>query len=115
VAAQVYQHGVDQLSFRSEKKFAGGRVVMEVHYDRGQPDRDCFSMRVFDLRGQLVREERYQRQEIKEASRDLHFNKPPPADGKPESPELAQRRAVYEARWTAVLAMFPARDRDEEE
>src|SRR5450755_4458451 len=34
VVTQAFQAGVDRLEFRSEKKFSGGMVVMEIHFDR---------------------------------------------------------------------------------
>ena len=39
VITQAYQLGVDSLTFRSEKSFVGGKVVMEIAFDRGEAGR----------------------------------------------------------------------------
>src|SRR5690242_6495216 len=36
VLTHAYEIGVDRLTFRSEKSFSGGTVVMEVHFDRAK-------------------------------------------------------------------------------
>ena len=43
------RHGIDTLIFRSEKRFAGGKVVMEVAFDRTRPDDDRFEVTVLRL------------------------------------------------------------------
>ncbi len=67
----AYHHGVDKLEFRSEKTFSGGVVVMEVHFDRAEPDRDCFTVTVKDRQGKVRRRERYDRNQIETTAREL--------------------------------------------
>src|SRR5688500_478557 len=51
VGTQAYQAGVDVLTFRSEKAFASGKVVMEVFFDRAKPGEDRFVVTVLDKAG----------------------------------------------------------------
>src|SRR3954469_18665464 len=44
VGTQAYQLGVDTFSLRAEKRFDGGRVVMEVAFDRARPADDRFEV-----------------------------------------------------------------------
>jgi hypothetical protein len=105
VGASAYQAGVDKLSFHSEKRFAGGLVVMEVVFDRAVPTNDHFRVEVFDLAGQLVREETYDRHEVEKAYQDLHVDRPPPVQGS-EPPETTAKRAEYETRWKQITEYF---------
>jgi hypothetical protein len=108
VGTGAYQRGVDKLSFRSEKRYAGGLVVMEVHYDRAAPADDRFEVKVVDPAGKLLREERYGRDEVEQTYRDLYVNAPRPLkEGEPESPEEAEKRAKYQARWAKIEQVFP--------
>src|SRR5262245_60754948 len=66
VGTQAYQLGVDTFTIRAEKVLTGGKVVMEVWFDRSKPDNDRFEVSVHDAAGQLVRTERYMRGEIEE-------------------------------------------------
>lgn len=106
VGTQAYQHGVDTFALRAEKRFAGGRVVMEIAFDRSQPDDDRFEVSVFDDTGKPLRKERFTRDEVEEAYAALCV--PPPQPGNaPEQPALAARRAEYEARWKKITEVFP--------
>src|SRR5687767_5411722 len=67
VATQAYQVGVETLDLRSEKKWAGGRVVMEIHFDRTKPADDRFEVTVYDFVGKVLRRERYGREELETA------------------------------------------------
>jgi hypothetical protein len=82
--------------FRAEKRFVGGKVVMEVWFDRARPDDDRFMVSVYDAAGKLVRTERYAREEIDTTYRDL-FPKPH------EDPQ----RAGHKERWDKITALFP--------
>lgn len=107
IGTQAYQAGVDALTFRSEKSFAGGRVVMEVIFDRAKPEEDRFSLTVIDKAGNVVRQEKFSREEVEQTSRDLFdpkWNAPPRAD---DPPEVAQQRAARDARWKHVHEMLP--------
>lgn len=107
VGAQVYQVGVDRLSFRSEKRFRGGLVIMEVSYDRAAPDGDRFEVRVLDREGRVARRESYGRAEVEKAYRDL-FDTLPAEPREGEGLEVARRRAEQKARWDAIAEYVPS-------
>ena len=115
VTSQAYELGVDRLTFRSEKRFSGGKVVMEVVYDREEPAKDRFSVTVHGPTGELLREERYGREEVEQTCRELAEQLPPPKVSEQEPPERARRRAALEARMKRVDAIFPKPDRDKRE
>ena len=98
VGTQLYQFGVDTLSFRSEKAFAGGRVVMEVSFDRSKPADDRLTLTVLDPTGKPVRREVYSRAEVEQTARDL-FD---PARNQP-----AGQRAEAGERWKQIQDMLP--------
>ena len=50
----LFQLGVDTLHFRSEKRLAHGRVVMEADCERVSPDADQFLVTVYDEQGRTV-------------------------------------------------------------
>ena len=107
VGTQAYQTGVDTLTLRSEKAFAGGRAVMEVSFDRAKPDDDRLVVTVFDREGKAVRREQYTRAEVEQTTKDLldpNRNTPPQPD---DPPEVARQRAETAARWQQVRAMMP--------
>src|SRR5690242_19906565 len=56
---QLHSAGVDRLTMRSEKDYIGGRVSMEIAFDRMHPEADAFRIKIFDPGGRLVRAERY--------------------------------------------------------
>jgi hypothetical protein len=95
VGRQLYQHGVDRLTFRSEKAVAGGTVVMEIDYDRANPAGDRFEVTVLGPGGQRLRKERYTREDVERTVRDL-FNDP------------AADPQARQARWDKLNALFPA-------
>lgn len=97
VGTKAYQAGVDSLTFRSEKVFSGGKVVMEVFYDRARPDGDRFVVTVYDRAGTKVREEWYNRDLVERTNQDLFDRK---LDRQPNRPSI-------EARWRAIAAVFP--------
>jgi hypothetical protein len=87
---------VDTLTLRSEKRFAGGRVVMEVHFDRAKPDDDRFVVTVFDPAGAVARQERYARAEVEQTARELYQPRPG-----------ARPNEAVEARWKEVGELLP--------
>jgi hypothetical protein len=93
VGTQAYQLGVDTFSLRAEKRFAGGKVVMEVGFDRARPNDDRFEVTVYDPAGKLVRAERYTRQEVEDTYHALFGNSP--------------ERADHAARWEKIRNLFP--------
>jgi len=107
VGTQAYQAGVDTLTFRSEKAFARGKVVMEVFYDRAKPAADRLVVTVFDTAGKQVRQETYTRADVERTAKELFDqcrNTPPqPTD----PPELVKKRADVEVRWKAIEGMMP--------
>src|SRR5215468_9941298 len=51
VGTNAYQLGVDKLHLRSEKRTAGGLVVMEINYDLAKPEEDRFEVSAFNQEG----------------------------------------------------------------
>lgn len=104
VVAQPYQLGVDALTFRSEKRFAGGTAVMEVRYDRAKPADDLFRVTVTDPAGNVIRAERYTRDEVRgtvaafnDQARNRDANGPDP------------QQAALQARLKRIEEVFPPR------
>jgi hypothetical protein len=110
VTTQAYETGVDSLTFRSEKKWAGGRVVMEVHYDRAKPAGDRFEVTVYDAAGKALRRERYSRDEVRQTYDDLNLPGVPPKGSTPDPPGVAARRAAQEARLKRIEGIIPKPD-----
>ncbi len=107
VGTSAYQLGVDKLYFRSEKRFSGGLVIMEVHYDRATPAEDRFEVKVEDLQGEVLRRERYSRDDVEKTYNEL-FTKPHElAPGEKETAAQGELRARYEARWARIGECFP--------
>lgn len=106
----AYQHGVDKLEFRSEKALSDGTVVMEMHFDRGAPDRDRFTVTVSDRLGKVLRQEQYNREQIETTASEL-------TSGLAElrkkcsqgtaTPLEQQRLAALEARLARVASVWP--------
>jgi hypothetical protein len=107
VLTGAFEAGVNRLSFRSEKEFSGGLVVMEVHYDRQKPDDDRFEMSVFDHAGKRLRHERYTRVELQQTSSFFHEQIPPAGPNQPEPPEQARKRQARAAREKVIKDLFP--------
>lgn len=113
IVTQAYQTGVDRLTFRSEKKFSRGLVVMEINFDRAKPDDDRFDVIVQDSNGKELRRLRYTRPEIEATGRDLNhpiFSRQRPADAPPLDPEDAQKYQEVQKRLAAVENLFPKPD-----
>lgn len=112
VGTQAYQTGVDALTLRSEKRVAGGRVVMEVVFDRARPDEDRFVVTVFDPAGAVARQERYSRADVEQTAREL-FDRADNVPARPDDPPaIAQRGAAGGARWKQIEELFPVRNPD---
>jgi hypothetical protein len=110
---RAYEIGVDKLSFRSEKHFPRGLVVMEVAYDRARPTADEFSVKVFDLDGTLLRHERFNRKDVEDASRELVETLPEPKAG--EDPELTRKREAQKARLETLRNSIDGPKHEEQE
>jgi hypothetical protein len=109
IAFQLHGLGVDRLTMQSEKDYIGGRVRMNVEFDRQRPEVDCFRVSVFDRGGRLVRAERYTGQEVLDHVHALAEPLPPQAidaDGNPvpDPPDVAARRALHEAHLEQIKA-----------
>lgn len=99
VAARIYEHGVDFLEMKSEKRFAGGKAVMEVHYERDRPEADRFTVTIFDRTGKLLRSDAFDRREVEGTVHDLLGIG---ADGRAQL-----NPADRAARWNRVREVFP--------
>jgi hypothetical protein len=110
VATHAYQIGVDRLMFQSQKSFSGGLVVMEVVFDRMQPEQDRFEVTVYDLHGKPIRHDRYGRDEVERTCADLLEHLPAARPNEPEAPEVTKRRSQREARFAVVESLFPKPD-----
>ncbi|MBX9622864.1 MAG: hypothetical protein K2X82_03530 [Gemmataceae bacterium] len=107
VVARPYQIGVDELSFRSAKRFAGGTAVMEVRYDRAKPGDDLFAVTVTDPAGKVIRAERYTRAEVRATVEEFNQTVREPAEPD-EPPGVAARRA----RLKRIQDVFPPEKKD---
>jgi len=99
VGTRAYENGIDKFSFKSEKTWSGGTVVMEANFDRAKPADDRFTVTVFDKNGKELRKEIYTRDEVEVAYRELF-----PAES-PKGPN--PNPAATDARWKRVQAVLP--------
>ena len=116
IVSQAYQTGVDKLEFRSEKRFSGGIVIMEVRYDRSAPKDDRFEVQVVDPAGKVLRQERYEREQIERTNKELlheEANLRKKKDQGTATPDELKQLAALEARIAAIEAVFP-KPKDEE-
>src|SRR5262245_14302254 len=95
VGTQVYQLGVDSFMFRAEKRYTGGKVVMEVAYDRARPDDDRFQVTVIDSSGKVIRAENYTRKEIDVTYQILC------------GVQSSEHQGERERRWERIRSFFP--------
>ncbi len=80
---------------------------MEIQFDRTAPGEDRFEVTVTNPEGKALRKERYNRDEVEKTYREL-FDKPTPlAKDEQEPPDMAERRAKFEARWAKINEVFP--------
>jgi hypothetical protein len=98
VGTQAYQLGVDSFMFRAEKRYAGGKVVMEVAFDRARPDEDRFQVTVLDSLGKVARAENYTRKEVDETFDTLYRS----SAGQP-----GPRNDAAQRRWERIWSHFP--------
>jgi hypothetical protein len=115
LSTQAYHFGVDKLTFRSEKRVTAGTVVMEIEYDRRLPGQDRFEVKLYDVPGQLVRQEIYGRQEINDAYAELfvrYAQLQQAVDAGNATPADVNDLARIQARRDAVAAIFPEMKED---
>src|SRR5262245_30698519 len=113
VFTQAYQVGVDRLSFRSEKEYADGTVVMEIHFDRAKPGDDRFEVTVWDKAGKDIRRLVYNRPEVENTFAELNNQKYAENRGPndpPLGPEDAKKRDDVQKRLAAIERFFPKRE-----
>jgi hypothetical protein len=109
IVSQAFQAGVDRLEFRSEKKFSGGVVVMEIHFDRARPNDDRFEVSVRDPAGKELRRLVYTRAEVEAAYRDLNdsrYTQPQGPNLPPNQPVDARKREEVQKRRAVVEQLF---------
>lgn len=110
ITTSFYQFGVDKLEFRSEKNFSGGVVIMEVYFERTAPQRDLFTVTVQDRQGNVLRQDRYGREQIETTYRELFVDVATlrqKHDRGIASPEELLKLASYEARLKLIESAFP--------
>ncbi len=100
---EMYQSGIDRLDFHSEKHVDEKRVVMDIHFQRENPDDDAFYVTVFGSNGRVLRTERYSRDEVEK----LRFNLAMDAvhtTSQPSTPEQEATEAEAKRRMLAIMA-----------
>lgn len=76
IANQYFQIGVDRLAMTSEKDTPEGRIVMEVSYDRHEPEYDAFAVTYYGHDGRQMRREVYRREDVERRIGFLFHLKP---------------------------------------
>jgi len=114
VLSQGFQTGVDKLTLRSEKRFSGGIVIMEIHMDRAKPVEDRFVVTIRDKTGEKVlRQMEYGRDEVERTVRELENRRytcaSDPNDAKAPVLDVweIKKREEVQQRLKAVEAIFP--------
>lgn len=109
VVFQLFQSGVDSMSFRSEKRTATGLVVMDIHFERDRPENDRFVLTIRDDESGEVRREAYQREEIEQTIRELfpHELSDRMENGPPLTPREEAELKQLEKRWERLKELFP--------
>lgn len=69
IHSNAYQFGVDRLLFRSEKRYSGGTVVMEVEFHRQASAMDRFEVSMHQEYGQLRQKNAQQTLTVEEQAR----------------------------------------------
>lgn len=107
LSGQLHQYGVDYLRLVSEKHVGDGLVVMEVRYDREDPEFDEFSVSYVDGDGYEVRRERFTREEVEEEIGFLFTYEEVTDDMDAETREVVELRiAEREARMEEIQAVL---------
>lgn len=107
VGSFAFQYGVDRFHFTSEKEVDNRLAVMEVRFNRAQPDDDAFEITVFDGERKILRKERYNRADVEESIAAM-YDTNASADAQSENwKRLTQDR---EARRHRIERIFPRPD-----
>jgi hypothetical protein len=109
IVSQAFQAGVDRLEFRSEKKFSGGLVVMEIHFDRTKPHDDRFELTIRDTADKEVRHVVYNRSEVETTYQELNDPQYTQEPG-PNKAVDPKKRDEVRKRIEAVEKLFPNPD-----
>jgi hypothetical protein len=113
IMTQAFQAGVDRLMFHSEKKFSGGMVVMEIHFDRDKPNDDRFEMTVRDAAGKELRRLVFHRTEVETAYRELNdprYTQPANANQPVNQSVDPKKREEIQKRREAIEKLFAKPD-----
>jgi hypothetical protein len=96
--------GIDSAQYHAEKTVGDKLVAFDVIFDRTRPQRDAFSVTVFDSRGTIIRQEKYTRSEVDQTCIDLSL-------GTTEEPidvdELVARQRIERRHAEVVAATQP--------
>jgi hypothetical protein len=103
---QLFTVGIDRAEYRAEKRVGDLRVVMEVHFDRTQPEVDQFHVLIFRADGALARAESYSRSDVEAYLRmDAMRHSGTSALSRPSaSEEQEERDERLKSRWQAIQA-----------
>lgn len=110
IGTTAYQAGVDQFMLRSEKKFSGGTVIMEVQFNRFVPNMDRFEVTILDRKGHPIRHETYSRDNIETTYRELFVEYGQlchKGDHSTATPEELRKLAGNERRLFTIEQVFP--------
>jgi hypothetical protein len=113
IVSQAFQAGVDRLEFRSEKKFSGGLVFMEIQFDRTKPNDDRFEVTIRDPAGKELRHLVYNRTEVETAYRELNdprYTQPQGQNVPQNRPVDPKKREEIQKRRAVVENLFPKPD-----
>ena len=100
---EMYQHGVDRADYHAEKMVDDKRVVIDMHFQRERPQEDGIYVSVFGPEGQILRSERFSREEIEKLETDATFSGLASAS-QPSTPAEQAAKAERKRRYMAILA-----------
>ena len=89
---QLHETGVDSLLFISEKRVGENTVIMEIRYDRENPADEEYSVTYVDTEGNVIRQERFAREEVENEWAHLVSWEPIDESKTTEEAEAAARR-----------------------
>ena len=107
VSSQAYQLGVDKIYFRSEKKFSGGCVKMEILFDVEKPDDDLFRVTILDKDENEIRRDLYSRSEVERTGEELLSPRFVPGDPENKSEKVLAEEEKLKMRLERVMEVFP--------
>lgn len=93
----LHQYGVDHLLLLSEKRVGDELVVMEVRFDRQDPEGDAFAITHVDADGYEIRRETFTRDDIDARLAFLFTPTPDPNSVAPDEAAAIQARRLAQA------------------